>query len=87
MQFIMQHCRGILFLKRACNHKFDIAHFVETFTNVSKHTILLDILLKIFSFMPIENVSNDWKRILKETTWMHVLDTISPNEMNSKVSF
>ena len=38
-----------------------------------------------FFFKPINKVSNDWKKLLKETIWMHVLDTISPNGMNSKV--
>ena len=40
-----------------------------------------------FSFMPIEKVLNNWKRLLKETTWMHILGTITPNGMNSKILF
>ena len=40
-----------------------------------------------FSFMPIDKVSNNLKRLLKETTWMHVLGTISPKGMDSKVLF
>ena len=68
-------------------HKFDIAHFSETFTNVSEHFNSPGHSIQDFSFMPIDKVSNDWKRLLKETTWMHVIDTISPNGMNSKVLF
>ena len=41
----------------------------------------------IIQCLNIEKVTNDWKRLLKETTWMHVLDTVSPNGMNSKVLF
>ena len=47
--------------------------------------ILLDILFK--TFMPIDKVSNDWERLLKETSWMHVLGIVPPNGMDSKVLF
>ena len=40
-----------------------------------------------FFFMLIDNVSNNLKMLLKETTWVHVLGTISPKGMNSKVMF
>ena len=39
------------------NHTFDIAHFPETFTNVSEH-----LNSPGHSFMPIDKVSNDLKR-------------------------
>ena len=35
------------------------------------------------SLMPIGKVPNSWKRLLKETIWMHVLGTISPKGLNS----
>ena len=72
---------------RMNNHKYDIAHFPDTFTNVSEHFNSAGHSIQDFSFMPIDRVTNDWKRLLKETTWMHVLDTVSPNGMNSKVLF
>ena len=62
-------------------------HFPDTFTNVSEHFNSAGHSIEYFSFMPIDRVTNDWKRLLKETTWMHVLDTVSPNGMNSKVLF
>ena len=72
---------------RMNSHKYDIVHFPDTFTNVSEHFNSAGHSIQDFSFMPIEKVTNDWKRLLKETTWMHVLDTVSPNGMNSKVLF
>ena len=72
---------------RMNKHKFDIAHFPETFINVSEHFNSPGHSIQDFSFMPIGRVSNDWNRLLKETLWMHVLGTISPNCMTSKVLF
>ena len=67
------------------SHKYDIAHFPDTLTNVSDHFNSHGHSIQDFSFIPIDKVSNNWKRLLKETTWMHVLGTISPKGMNSKV--
>lgn len=72
---------------RMNKHKYDIAHFPDTITNVSEHFNSAGHSIQDFSFMPIDKVTNDWKRLLKETTWMHILDTVSPNGMNSKVLF
>ena len=41
------------------NHTFDIAHFPETFTNVSEHFNSPGHSIQGFSFMPIDKVSND----------------------------
>ena len=60
-------------------HKYGIAHFSDTFNNVSEHFNSAGHSILDFSFMPIDRVTNDWKRLLNETTWMHVLDTASPN--------
>ena len=72
---------------RMNNHKFDIVHFPDMFTNVSEHFNSPGHTIQDFSFMPIEKVSNNWKRLLKETSWMHILGTITPKGMNSKVLF
>ena len=72
---------------RMNSHRYDIAHFPDTLTNVSDHFNSPGHYVQDFSFMPIDKVSNNWKRPLKETIWMHVLGTISPKEMNSKVLF
>ena len=66
------------------SHRFDINHYPESLTNVSQHFNSNVHTINDFSFMPIENVNGDWKRLLKETYWMHELDTISPNGMNSQ---
>ena len=65
---------------RINSHKYDIAHFPDTLTIVSDHLNLPGHSVQDFSFMPIDKVSNNWKRLLKETTWMHVLGTISQKE-------
>ena len=39
------------------------------------------------SFAPIDKVEAEWQRLLKKTYWMHRLNTIYPNGMNSKVLY
>ena len=58
-----------------------------TLTNVSDHLNSPGHSVQDFSFILIDKVSNNLKRLLKETTWMHVLGTISPKGMHSKVLF
>ena len=72
---------------RMNKHKFDIVHFPDMITNVSEHFNSPGHSIHDFTFMPIEKVSNNWKRLLKETSWMHILGTITPHGMNSKVLF
>lgn len=72
---------------RMNSHKFDIMHFPEVFTNVSEHFNSSGHTIQDFSFMPIDKVSNNWKRLLKETSWMHILGTAAPKGMNSKILF
>ena len=72
---------------RMNNHRFDIVHFPDMLTNVSEHFNSPGHNIQDFSFMPIEKVSNNWKRLLKETSWMHILGTITPNGMKSKILF
>ena len=50
------------------NHKYDIAHFSDTFTNVSEQFNSAGHSIPDFSFMPVDKVTNDWKWLLKETT-------------------
>ena len=72
---------------RMNSHRFDIKHHPDSYTNVSEHFNSSDHSINDFSFMPIDSVSNNWQRLLKETKWMYLLGTISPNGMNSKVLF
>ena len=50
-----------------------IKHFSDTITNVSEHFISEMHSIQDFSFMPIDKVNNNWKRLLKETAWMYKL--------------
>ena len=56
-------------------------------TNVSDHFNSPGYSVQDFSFMLIDKVSNNLKRLLEETTWMHVLGTIPTKGMDSKVLF
>ena len=69
------------------NHKLDIVHFPDMFTNVSEHFNFPGHTIHDCSVIPIETVSNNWKILLKETSWMYILGTIAPKGMNSKVLF
>ena len=41
----------------------------------------------IFSFMPIDKINNNWKRLLKETERMYKLHTVLPDDMNTKLLY
>ena len=73
--------------QRMNSHKFDIKHFPDCLTNVSEHFNSAGHSIDDFSFVPIEQIQNNWKRLLKECSWMHYLGTIAPLGMNSKVLF
>ena len=65
---------------RMNSHKCNIAHFSDTLTNVSDHFNSPGHYVQDFSFKHIDKVSNNWKLLVKKTTWVHVLGTISPKE-------
>ncbi|XP_053377373.1 uncharacterized protein LOC123529459 [Mercenaria mercenaria] len=73
--------------QRMNSHKFDIRHFPDTPTNVSEHFNSENHSVSDFSFMPIDLVKNDWFRLLKETRWIHTLNTAWPHGMNAKILF
>ena len=73
--------------KRMNSHRFDICHYPDNFTNVSLHFNENGHTPRDFSFAPIDKVEAEWPRLLKETYWMHRLNTIHPNGMNSKVLY
>ena len=68
-------------------HKFDIKHFPDIITTVSEHFNSPGHSIKDFSFMPIDRVTCNWKRLLKETSWMHRLGTVCPFGLNSKIMY
>ena len=54
--------------QRMNKHKFDIKHFPDIVTTVSEHFNLPGHSIKDFSFMPIERVTGNWNRFMKETS-------------------
>ena len=73
--------------KRMNSHQFDICHYPDNFTNVSVHINENGHTPNDFSFTPIDKVEAEWPRLLKETYWLHRLNTNYPNGMNSKVVY
>ena len=75
--------------KRMNSHKFDIRNFDgSTFaTNVAIHFNSDNHCLNDFSSLPIDIVQNDMERLLRETYWIHVMNTVSPNGLNSDVLY
>ena len=73
--------------KRMNSHRFDIFHYPDNFTNVSMHFNENGHTPNDFSFAPIDKIEAEWPRLLKETYWMHRLNTLHPNGMNSKVLY
>ena len=71
--------------KRMNSHRIDICRYPDNFTNVSVQINENGHTPNDFSFAPIDKVEAEWPRLLKETYWMHRLNTIYPNRMNSKV--
>ena len=49
------------------------------FKNIYEHLIE--------DFMPIDFVSDNMDRLLKETFWIHKLDTLYPKGLNAKVLY
>ena len=60
---------------------------LDNFTNVSMHFNENGHTTNDFSFAPIDKIEAEWPRLLKETYWMHRLNTLHPNGMNSKVLY
>ena len=73
--------------QRMNKHKFDIKHFPDIITAVSEHFNSPGHSIKDFSFMPIDKVTGNWKRLMKETSWMHRLGTVCPFGLNSKIMY
>ena len=49
------------------SHKFDIKHYPNTFRTVAEYLNSKGHSMNDCSFMPIDKINNDWKRLLKET--------------------
>ena len=72
--------------KRMNSHKFDIRSICDPSfsSNVAIHFNSAEHSMDDFSFMPIDVVHNNMDRLLKETYWIHRLDTLCPNGLNAK---
>ena len=75
--------------RRMNSHKFDISNFSNPAfsTLVAGHFNLRNHSISDFSFMPIDVVNNQIDRLCKETFWIHKLQTLHPNGLNSKALF
>ena len=62
-------------------------HYPNTFTTVAEHFNSKGHSMNDFSFMPIDKINNNWKRLLKETEWMYKLNTVLPDGMNTKLLY
>ena len=87
MQYIGQTHQ--LVSNRMKSHKFDIRNMSDPSfsTNVAIHFNPNEHSIEDFSFMPIDNVSNNMKRLLKEGYWIHKLHTLYPRGLNAKVLY
>ena len=71
------------------SHKFDINNFTDPAysSNVAIHFNSADHNIDDFSFLPIDSVENDFSRLLRETSWIHRLNTVYPSGMNTSILF
>ena len=87
MQYVGQTHQ--LLSMRMNSHKFNIRNmddpnFSPNFAihfNSDEHSV------EDFRFMPIDRVSDNMQRLLKETYWIHKLDTLYPKGLNAKVLY
>jgi isocitrate lyase len=87
MQYVGQTRQQVS--KRMNSHKFDINNFSDPIyaSGVATHFNSADHDINDFSFLPIDIVSNDMDRLLRETSWIHRLNTVYPSGMNTSVLF
>jgi hypothetical protein len=71
------------------SHKFDIRSTCHPnfSSNVAIHFDSVDHSLDDFSFMPIDKVHDNMGRLLKETYWIHKLETFCPKGLQIIKSF
>ena len=75
--------------RRMNNHKFDVSNFTnDGFSSlVASHFNEGTHNMSDFSFMPVDVINNNINRLCKETFWIHKLQTLHPNGLNSKTLF
>jgi hypothetical protein len=87
MQYVGQTKQQVS--KRMNSHRFDIKNFSDPVyaSGVATHFNTTDHSVEDFSFLPIDIVDNDMDRLVRETSWIHRLDTVFPSGMNTSVLF
>ncbi|MCG8079369.1 MAG: GIY-YIG nuclease family protein [Candidatus Thiodiazotropha taylori] len=87
MQYVGQTHQ--LLSMRMNSHKFNIRNMEDPSfsTNVAIHFNSNEHSMDDFTFMPIDQVSDNMQRLLKETYWIHKLDTLYPKGLNAKVLY
>ena len=72
--------------KKMNSHRFGINNYdCESYaSNVASHFNSDSHSIADFSFLPNDVVNDEMTRLCKETYWIHKLDTLYPNGMNSK---
>jgi len=75
--------------ERMNRHRYDILNTqpIEFGTSVAQHFNENGHSIADFSFMPIDRVSGDMNRLIKETVWIHSLDTLTPSGLNRESLF
>ena len=75
--------------QRMNSHKFDINSFIDPSfsTSIATHFNTEGHSIDDFSFLPIEIVNNNMKRLLRETFWIHKLETVYPKGLNTTILY
>jgi Reverse transcriptase (RNA-dependent DNA polymerase)/GIY-YIG catalytic domain len=71
--------------QRMNSHKFDIKNFTDPSfaTSIAVHFNNENHCFDDFSFLPIEIISDNMERLLRETFWIHKLETLYPKGLNT----
>ena len=87
MQYVGQTHQ--LLSMRMNSHKFNIRNMDDPnfSSNVAIHFSSDEHSVEDFRFMPIDRVSDNMQRLLRETYWIHMLDTLYPKGLNAKVLY
>jgi len=87
MQYVGQTLQQVS--KRMNNHRFHIKNYRDPqfSSNISTHFNTNNHCLLDFSFMPIDVVHGNMNRLMKETYWIHKLDTLYPNGLNTNALY
>jgi len=71
------------------SHRFNIRSIVDPSfsSNVALHYNSEGHSIDDFSFMPIDSVTDNMNRLLRETFWIYKLETLHPKGLNAKTLY